>query len=244
MTIFDVYLNDRKCCRAGVGADGVLTAIVNWVKLKGPAARRARRLRQPVEESRLHVGGLAKGTHRSWLERDLTVGDCVAIVIGKAGAVDRPLSQRSLMSSPAKREETAFLNVDLDIRSHGPLDALVKALGATVFALYVGQEGRYHVAHLETARYSRDPDRLIRRFVALVKRLPHAERRLWDRAHLREFNVGIQAATGPASYELHLEPATVRDAASVNAGIGITVYGSAMSDRASREPAKAQSSSR
>src|SRR6266540_2530922 len=42
MTVFDVYLNDRKRCRAGVGPDGVLTAIVNWVKLTGPAARAAR----------------------------------------------------------------------------------------------------------------------------------------------------------------------------------------------------------
>jgi hypothetical protein len=233
MTVFDVYLNDRKCCRAGVGADGVLTAIVNWVKLKGPAARRARRLKQPVEESRLQVGGLSNGTHRSWLESIVAVGDRVTVAIGTAATVDRPLRQERRLSKPAKREETTFLNVDLDIRSVSPLDSLVKALGPSVFALYVGREGRRHVAHLETAIHSANPDRLIRRFVALIKRLPRAERRLWDRAHLREFNVGIQAAACPASYELHLNPATVRAAASVNAAIGVTVYGSAMTDRPS-----------
>jgi hypothetical protein len=229
MTVFDVYLNDRKCCRAGVGADGVLTAIVDWVRLKGPAARRARRLKQPVEESRVHVGGLSNGTHRSWLDRNVTVGDRVTIAIGKAGTVDRPRRQRR-SSTPAKREETTFLNVDLDIRSVSSLDSLVKALGPSVFALYVGRDGRRHVAHLETAIQSANPDRLIRRFVALVRRLPRAERRVWDRAQLREFNVGIQAAGWPASYELRLDPATVRAAASVNAAIGVTVYGSAMTD--------------
>jgi hypothetical protein len=240
MTVFDVYVNDCKCCRAGVGADGVLTAIVNWVKLTGPAARTARRFRQPVEESRLHVGGLSKGSHRSWVEQDLKVGDRVAIVVGKASTVDRPLRQRSQMSRPAKREETTFLNVDLDIWSRSPLDSLVKALGPAVLALYVGREGRRHTAHLETASHSDDPDRLIRRFVAMVKRLPRAERRIWDRARLREFNVGIQAATAPASYELHLEPATVRDAASVNAGVGITVYGAAITARASRQRSRSR----
>jgi hypothetical protein len=233
MTVFDVYLNDRKCCRAGVGADGVLTAIVNWVKLKGPAARTARRLKQPVEESRLHVGGLRNATHRSWVERTVAVGDRVTIAIGKARAIDRPLRQQRRLSMPATREETTFLNVDLDIRSISPLDSLVKALGPSVLALYVGQERRRHVAHLETAIQSANPDRLIRRFVALVRRLPRPERRLWDRAHLREFNVGIQAAAYPASYELHLDPATVRAAASVNAAIGVTVYSSAMTGRPS-----------
>jgi hypothetical protein len=86
MFVFDVYLNDRKQCRAGVGADGVLTAIVNWVKLSGPAARTARRWKQPLEESRIHVGGLSKGEHQAWLEKNLTVGDRVAIVVGRAGS--------------------------------------------------------------------------------------------------------------------------------------------------------------
>jgi hypothetical protein len=233
MTVFDVYLNDRKCCRAGVGSDGVLTAIINWVKLTGPAARTARRLRQPLEESRIHVGGLRKDTHRSWLQRDLSVGDRVAIVVGKARTADRPVRQRRT-SRPPNQGETRFLNVDLDIRSGSPLDPLVKALGPSVFALYVGRERRSHVAHLETASHSHDPERLIRRLVGLVKRLPRAERRLWDRARLREFNIGIQAAAGPPNYELHLDPATVLAAASVNAGIGITVYGCATTHGSSR----------
>lgn len=238
MTVFDVYVNNRRCCRAGVGADGVLTAIVHWVKLTGPAARNARRLGQPLEESRIQVGGLSKGTHRSWLERTLTVGDHVAIALGKAGMADRPLPQRSPVPRAASREETTFLNVDLDIRSNSPLDTLVKAFGRTVFALYVGREGRHFVAHLETARASTDPGRLIRRFVALVRRLPPAERRLWDRADHREFNVGIQASATPASYELHLDPSTVADAAKVNAGIGVTVYASALADRRPGRPLK------
>jgi len=222
MTVFDVYLNDRQCCRAGVGADGVLSAIVNWVKLTGPAATYARRLRKPLEESRLHVGGLSKGTHHSWLERNLRHGDRVAIVVGRARTADRPLRQE-----PRQRrapEETAFLNVDLDIRSRTPLEALTRTLGRSVIVLHLGRDGRDHVAHLEVSMSAPNPDRPIRRFVELIKRLPRAERRVWDRAQLRELNIGIQSAATPRSYELHLDPATVRAAASVNAGIGVTVY--------------------
>jgi hypothetical protein len=222
MTVFDVYVNERKCCRAGVGPDGVLTALVNWVKLSGDAARTARRLRHPIETSRLEVAGLRRGTHRSWLDRDLKVGDRVAIAVSAAGRADRPARQYRTQSR--EREKTAFLNVDLDLRSRAPVESLVKRLGPGVFALHVGREGRGHAARLEAAAQSSSPGRLIRRFVALVERLPARERRLWDRADVREFNIGIQAPTTAAGYELHLDPVTIRAAARVNATIGVTVY--------------------
>jgi hypothetical protein len=123
-----------------------------------------------------------------------------------------------------RREQTRFLNVDLDIRSRAPLERLARALGPTVFALHVGREGRKHTAHFEVETITADAGALIRHFVSLVRRLPRAERRLWDGAELREFNLGFQAEDTPPTYEWHLDPQAVRAAASVNAGIGITVY--------------------
>jgi hypothetical protein len=225
MLVFDVYLNDKKRCRAGVGPDGVLTAIVDWVKLTGAAARRARRFKQPLEESFLHVGGLSKGEHQSWLEQNLKIGDRVAIVVGKASRADPPIRKRPRQPKPPKAAKTTFLNVDLDIYSTVPLESLVKAFGRRVLTLYVGPDGRRHAAHLEMAGASSNPDQLIRSFVRLVQRLPRAQRRLWDNAQLREFNIGIQSASGPASYELHLKPATVKAASEITATIGVTVYG-------------------
>ena len=228
MTVLDVYVNDRKRCRAGVGPDGVLTAIVNWVKLTGPAARTARRLKQPLEESRLHVGGLADDTHRTWIDQNLKIGDRVTVVVAAARSFDRPSKTKPRLTpkAAAARPETTFLNVDLDIWSKSPLDSLVKALGRRVFALYVGRRGRRYVAHVEVAAAgSFSADRLIQILVGLVERLPRSQRSVWDSASRREFNIGIQSASEPTSYELHLDPSTVRAAARVNATIGVTVYG-------------------
>ena len=225
MTVLDVYVNDRQRCRAGVGADGVLSAIVNWVKLTGPAARTARRRKQPLEESRLHVGGLRGATHRSWIDQYLRIGDRVTIAVGRARSADPPAREKPRSTpDPRTTEETAFLNVDLDVVSKSPLGSLVSALGRSIVTLYVGPEGRRHVAHLETGGNSRDPNRLVRRFVELIRKLPRAEKRVWDRATQREFNIGIQAGVQPHGYELHLDPETVHAAASVGAGIGVTVY--------------------
>jgi hypothetical protein len=259
MTVFDVFVNDRKLCRAGVGAEGVLNGTVSWVRLTGRAQRTARRRKEPSEETGLAVGGLSKGIHRQWPGRMLKNGDRVTIAVASARTFDRPsreepqdaklraqqerryylllkrrFEHRPLVPSrgergPANESETRFLNVDLDIWSRSPLDRLTGAFDKKVCVLHVGREGRNFAAHLELASLPRDPDRLIRRFVALVENLPRAARRLWNQARIREFNLGVQAGTGPYSYELRLRPETLRAIARVDARFGVTVYGAAPS---------------
>ena len=257
MTVFDVSVNGRRLCRAGVGADGVLNAIVSWAKLTGAAAATARRLRQPLEEARLHVGGLRDDTHRRWPGRDLKIGDRVAIDIVAATSWDPPLHEKprdprlierqerryyqrlkrkfesptpAARGTPVFRDgDTAFLNVDLDIWSRSPLDSLVAAFGRRVLVLHVGKERRRYGAHLELASSGSraSADQIINRFVDLVRRLPRSARTLWNRAQIREFNVGIQAGARPYSYDMLLEPKTLNGMASVNARLGFTVYGAA-----------------
>ena len=254
MTVFDVFVNDRPVCRAGIGRVGVLSATVSWVRLTGEAQRTARRLKESSEQTELAVGGLGKGIHRRWRGRVLKTGDRVTIAVASARTFDRPVREEPhdpklgeqqerryylllkrrferlpRRTSPTGRREvdasdTRFLNIDLDIWSRSPLDVLADAFGTRVCVLHVGREGRLFSAHVELATLSRDPDRLIRRFVALVRDLPRAARRLWNQARVREFNLGIQAGTNPYSYGLRLEPETLRAMASVDARFGLTVY--------------------
>jgi hypothetical protein len=261
MTVLDVSVNGRRLCRAGVGADGVLDAIVSWAKLTGRAAATARRLTQPLEETRLHVGGLRGDTHRRWVARELQIGDRVGIDVVSATRWDPPLHERrrdprlaerqerryyqrlkrrfegpghraAARRTPVRKGDTRFLNVDLDIWSRSALDSLVAAFGSRVFVLHAGREGRRYAAHLELASSGLrdDADQMITRFVALIRRLPRPARSLWNRAPIREFNVGIQAGATPFSYVVQLEPATLDGIASIGARVGFTVYGAAGAD--------------
>jgi hypothetical protein len=255
MTVFDVYVNDRKLCRAGVGADGVLTAIVNWVKLTGEAEATAREQHAATEEMNLHVGGLRNRTHRQWAHRPLAPGDRVSIDIRSARIADRPRSTKKRSArqdeemerqyferlkskfDPAPHrtaaatrgggtdQQTRFLNVDLDVWSRFPLDDLVAGLGRSAIALHAGRQGRRHLARFELATASSDPDRLIRRFVSLVSRLPAPARMAWRRAHRRDLNIGIQAERQPHAHAWPLQRRTLQAAASVDAQITLTVYG-------------------
>jgi len=71
-------------------------------------------------------------------------------------------------------EETRFLNVDLDIISRVPLNAVVEAFGKMAFVLYVGRRGRLYSAHVEMSDsgYRDNAEQLIQRLAKLVKKLP------------------------------------------------------------------------
>jgi hypothetical protein len=128
-------------------------------------------------------------------------------------------------------DETRFLNVDVDVWSTFPLDTLVAAFGERVFVHYVGSEGKVFGAHFSIPGGGRDADRLTQQLVALVVGLPKAARGLWNRAMVREFNVGIQAGIKPHSSELRLEGTTIAAVARVHGRLVITTYAAEVKSR-------------
>ena len=123
-----------------------------------------------------------------------------------------------------KPTATHFLNVDLDLYSKGDLLPLVTALGRKVIVLYVGRERRTYSAHLELAKVTKTADSTIRAFCALIEALPKAERGMWNAAKVRDFNIGVQAATQPLSCEFALAAETAKSASKLGARIVFTVY--------------------
>jgi hypothetical protein len=86
MFAFEVLANGKKLCLAGIGDDGVLTAIVSLTSKKGS------------DDLRLNVGGLISPVHEDvrWTDEHLTVGDEITVKIVEASATD----------SPSKRERS------------------------------------------------------------------------------------------------------------------------------------------
>jgi len=81
MRAFDVSLNGKKLCRAGIGDDGVLSTIVNWVTSKGAG------------NLFLEVGGLVSTVdeHVKWVnQKSLQVGDTIQVTVVDAKSVDEP----------------------------------------------------------------------------------------------------------------------------------------------------------
>jgi hypothetical protein len=80
MRAFEVYLNGKKLCRAGVDGDGVLSAIATSVVGPGRSA------------FSLNVGGLISSAneHLRWVNCKLRVGDEIRLKIAESDSVDKP----------------------------------------------------------------------------------------------------------------------------------------------------------
>ncbi len=81
MRAFEVSLNGKKLCLAGIGEDGVLSTIVNWVARKGRG------------DLFLEVGGLVSPVdeHVAWIkQKPLLVGDKIQVRIVQTASVDEP----------------------------------------------------------------------------------------------------------------------------------------------------------
>jgi hypothetical protein len=107
MLAFEVHINGKRKCIAGIGAPGVLTATLTWVLRKKEGRRRK------SEELELGIGGLLSRTDEflEWLQRDMRLGDEVAIRIVEVADSDKPKKRRRTKSTPAQllRRKQAFL---------------------------------------------------------------------------------------------------------------------------------------
>jgi hypothetical protein len=136
------------------------------------------------------------------------------------------LKRRSARSKSPDEDETHFLNVDLDVFARSRLEPLATAFGSKVTELYIGAHGSRYAAHFELhASPRRGANALIVALVRLVKSLRGAARLAWNQASRRDFNIGIQGGLKPHSYELSLNPATLKLVSSVNARVVVTIYG-------------------
>ena len=94
MIAFDVFLNRKKLARAGIGSNGVLTAMTTWIR----RARRSggnQRLARWDQALSFSLGGYRStkgdvGEHLNWEDRRLKVGDLLTIKVITAERVDQP----------------------------------------------------------------------------------------------------------------------------------------------------------
>jgi hypothetical protein len=107
MLAFEVYINSKKRCTAGISGPCVLTACLSWV-LREPKSRRGKR-----KELNLGVGGLVSRSDEDleWLERAMQLGDEITIRIVEVRAADAPKKRRRDRATPAQvlRQKKAFL---------------------------------------------------------------------------------------------------------------------------------------
>jgi hypothetical protein len=98
-------------------------------------------------------------------------------------------------------DNSAFLNVDLDISSKFDLQPLVAEMGQKVSLSYVGLESRTYRAHMDLAIGNpKSPESAILQYCKVVQELPPEARDLWNTAKTRTFDIGIEAPKRDSYY--------------------------------------------
>ena len=117
------------------------------------------------------------------------------------------------------------MNVDLEVGSKRKPAALITALGDSLHNLWAGRfKGLYRANYELRPVKILDPTETIIQLVKIVRKLAGDAKREWESAPLRDFNVGVQSAMEPYTFELAVEPKAVSLVAEVGGQIGITVY--------------------
>lgn len=101
MICFEVMINGKKICTAGVGDAGVLSALLTFVKRpKGSEETQGNQDQGKSESIDLRVGGIANvdpetSEHVDWLHQYLSVGDEISIKVIEAAKCDPPSSKET-----------------------------------------------------------------------------------------------------------------------------------------------------
>jgi hypothetical protein len=110
MRTFEIVLNGKRLCAAGVGDSGVLTAIVTW-RFRAGEGGNAKNSRRTQDDLRLDVAGLNELTAEDvrWRNRRLRIGDEVRIRICEAERATRPASREQSDPALVEKAEKKYL---------------------------------------------------------------------------------------------------------------------------------------
>jgi hypothetical protein len=124
----------------------------------------------------------------------------------------------------ADPSDTAFLNVDLDLRGVPRIDELLDALGDEVVILNRGA----NTVSVELAKQPQSAEEAVLELISLVERLPSTLREAWHHGEARVLNIGIQAGTEPQTFHCGLSREAIRRLAVIDGEVVVTVYAAPM----------------
>ena len=97
---FQIIINGKKICIAGIKDYGVLSAIASWVKrdpTKYDSNKHPSLKEFTDEETSFHIGGLLNdGSHVEWHRQKIKEGDEITIKLLESGKYDKPKKRKKI----------------------------------------------------------------------------------------------------------------------------------------------------
>ncbi len=138
-----------------------------------------------------------------------------------------------------RKEDFHFINIDLEIKSLKNLQPIIEELGDKVFVLFNDkpfQNSDEYWLSLEIRDYDTyqnfddekqeigGVDIILSAFCNLLEGLSVNSKKLWERCHQKEFDVGFACGNTEKSYHTTIKSETLQRIAKLGATIHFTVY--------------------
>jgi hypothetical protein len=119
-----------------------------------------------------------------------------------------------------------FINLDLVLRSHAELRAIVGHLDEKAFALsHHEHDGQWTlVLELAEDKPERDPAEYTRRFLAMISEFPADLRDAWNACTSRTFSYGFDGGANAPALDVTISAELLQQMAHEGVDIGISVY--------------------
>jgi hypothetical protein len=127
------------------------------------------------------------------------------------------------------QDDSIFLGIILDIFSRSDLQPLGRILGDKVSRkTFVKFKGTYHALFELPWSPRQTPSSIILRFCKLVRTFPPTQRKIWESAKSKSFDIGFDEPKEGHGYWGFVSTEAVQAAAEVGARIAFTIYGPPM----------------
>jgi hypothetical protein len=93
MIAFQVAVNNREMCTAGVNDSGVISAIITWVRRTPEKSADGESIEEELTFDVLGLDSIT-GEHLKWLKTRLAVGDTITVRIVDRSRIDSPCERR------------------------------------------------------------------------------------------------------------------------------------------------------
>ncbi len=154
--------------------------------------------------------------------------------------MNKPVPRRTVART-AYDKESHFVGVDLHVESRQEMGPLIAALDLQHFAQVWKHRGKHYLhgpswPMLAGPKPPNGPSDAVLRCAKRLKQLRGAAKTVWNRATVRELDIGIVCGSEPTVGEWTVSAEALQAAAGVGAQIRITVYPYSPSGVLKRQP--------
>ena len=117
-----------------------------------------------------------------------------------------------------------YLNVDLILQSKEDLTPIVNHFGENIFVLHNGKKDESYYAYIELSEDHHEPNEAIDALCTLIEALGTNEKKIWDNALSRVFDVGYEGGKTPNRFSTDINPKVLERLAKYNTCLRVSIY--------------------